>query len=141
MNEKSYGEVLSHFKEMKNIEKVVSLIGDKNLINALLAWKSVTITYKETGLFCDSPSENEQWEWLWKNVKFDLQKFTIVAGLKVQDGTFFFERLKGLKLIYPDGTIDPFASQYLTSVIVKTLGLKNSDKPDKPDKKESVSKN
>lgn len=123
-NEVSYGELLRFFKEKKSPEKVVALMNDKDLVNALLAWRSVIVTFKDQNLMCDTSvykEENQQWEWLWANVSFDMQKFGIVADLRVQSVSNYFERLKGLRLIFPDGSTDIYANQYLGSLIMKTL--------------------
>lgn len=120
----SYGEAINHFKKTSTPDKVVPLLKDKSLIDALLAWKSVIISYKQSGLSYQEPDSNRLWQLLWENVSFDMDNYGTIAGLKVQDVRYFFERLKGLKLIYPDGTIDLFAGQYINSIIMKELGIK-----------------
>lgn len=121
----TYGETLNYFKKTSTPEKVVALMGNDKLIDALLAWKSTVITYKNgLAIECPFKEENERWYWLWENISFDMKSFGIVADLKVQEVNLFFERLRGLKLIYPDGTIDLFASQYLNTIIVKAIGKK-----------------
>lgn len=121
----SYGDAVNRFKKSSSPSKVVPLLSEKNLVNALLAWQSVVVSYKQSGIMYDeSGNENRLWESLWENASFDIQKFGIVAGLKTQDSQYFFQRLKGLKLIYPDGSIDLFASQYLNAIIIKELGIK-----------------
>jgi len=126
-----YGSTLAFFKKESTPEKVVVLMDEPYLRAAVIAWKSVTISYSDDLEICESRDGNAQWNWLWSKVSFDKTRYQIVAGLKSQEVDNVFERLKGLKLIYPDGTIDLFAQQYLNSIIMKTIGTK------KPEQKKS----
>jgi hypothetical protein len=116
----TFGEILKYFKESESPETIIPLIDSGELRNALIAWKSVLITY-ESNKDCNSNIEQEQWEWLWDNVKFDMQKFGIVSGCKPQNIRNVFDRLKGLRLIYPDGTINVLATSYLQSIIISKI--------------------
>lgn len=122
MNE--FSETLEYFKKISKPEKVVPLIGDRKLVRAVLAWKAVIINYKTDDDYCESKDDNRRWEWLWSRIEFDKSKFQAVSGLKVQEAEQFFEQIRGLKLIYPDGSIDLYATQYLNSIIMDTLKLK-----------------
>jgi hypothetical protein len=122
--ENSFIDICQYFKNTSTPEKVVALMGDKKLIASVLAWKSVVIT-KNDDEKCEFEGDNERWDWLWKRINWDRDKYHLVTGLKVQDVGTCFERLKGLKLIYPDGTIDKFATQYLNSIIMRALKTKS----------------
>jgi len=58
---------------------------------------------------------------MWSRINYDSNGFGLVAGVKAQDTTILLQRLIGLRLIYPDGTINKFASQYLQSLIMSKL--------------------
>jgi len=119
--ENSFIDICQYFKNTSTPEKVVALMGNKELIAAILAWKSVVIKRKDNDDKCVFSGDNERWNWLWEMIDWDRQKYMLVSGLRVQDVGTEFERLKGLKLIYPDGTIDKFATQYLNSIIMRAL--------------------
>lgn len=124
--ENNFIGICQYFKNISTPEKVVALMNDKKLIAAILAWKSVIIKRKsDEEDNCCLTEDNERWDWLWDMVEWDNQKYLLVSGLKVQDVETSFERLKGLKLIYPDGTVDKFATQYLNSIIMKALKTKS----------------
>lgn len=116
-------QIVSYFKNASTPERVVSLIGNKKLISALLAWKSVIIKRTSNNI-CDLSDDNERWNWLWEQINWDRDAYLKVTGLKLQEISSYFEQLKGLKLIYPDGTIDKFAIQYLNSIIMNMLKKK-----------------
>jgi hypothetical protein len=137
----SFGEVLAHFKKTEDAENLVTLIEDEELRNAIVAWKSVAIQYVTPVRNCPFDDESRQWSWLWEQVNFDRSCFGVVAGIRAQDVGMILTRLTGLRLIYPDGTINTLARQYLTSIIMSKLRQieprgKRVPVPSHPDKKE-----
>ena len=76
--------------------------------------------------------DTARWEWLWKNVDFDMTMFATVAGVKAQDASSLFFRLKGLRLIYPDGTINVLAKQYLQAQIMTKIRSATKTSREKP---------
>jgi hypothetical protein len=85
-----------------------------------VAWKSVEIKYKSKG-DCDLMNEASKWNWLWDQVEFNSSDFGVVAGIRQQDVGRMVQRLIGLRLIYPDGTISKFAKQYLQMTILSKI--------------------
>ena len=114
-------EILNSFKKATSSDKVISVMGSKDLTDLILAWKSVGIKYLEQEA-CTFTTDYDRWNWLWTRIKFDKDELKIVSGLNIQDFDKVFTRAKALKLIYPDGTVDMYVSQYFSSVIIKTLG-------------------
>jgi hypothetical protein len=116
----TFGEILKHFKEVEAPENIVPLVEGEELRNGVVAWKSVVVSYSDNEP-CEVEDEAAQWEWLWSKVKFDLRSFAVVAGVPPQNGGNLYQRLKGLRLIYPDGTIHNFAAKYLQAIIMAKL--------------------
>jgi len=52
-----------------------------------------------------------------------------VAGCKNQDAPGMLTRLRGLRLIYPDGSINNFAKQYLGAQIIFRIQGKKKPAP------------
>ena len=117
----SFGEVLAHFKKSEEPENIVPLIEDAALRNGLVAWKSVTIKNKPAE-DCKFKDETSKWNWLWSRVEYDPKHFGVVAGCKAQEAVNLLTRLIGLRLIYPDGTVNNYAKQYLQSIIMAKVG-------------------
>ena len=126
----SFGELLAEFKESEAPENIVALVDSANLRNALVAWKSVTVIYNKAE-DCGYKDETSQWNWLWQQITYDQSTFGTVAGLKAQETGSVLTRLIGLRLIYPDGTINELATQYLQSVIIAKLPKPKKAKPPK----------
>jgi hypothetical protein len=116
----SFGEILAEFKNSEEPDNIVSIIGDNELQNGIVAWKSVRIHFKPL-TDCDKKDQVEKWEWLWDQVEYDVSGFGVVAGVKPFDAGRLIQRLIGLRLIYPDGSVCRFAKQYLQSVIIAKI--------------------
>lgn len=119
----TFGDLLKKFKEGETADSIVPLVEDVDLRNGVVAWKSVIVRNKGMAE-CEENSEAAQWEWLWKQVDFDLDNFSTVAGVAKQKVTPLFMRMKGLRLIYPDGTVNSYAMKYLQSIILAKLPKK-----------------
>jgi hypothetical protein len=125
----SFGEVLSYFKKSESPENIFPLLNDVALCNALIAWKSVTVEFTSSEE-CPYDDDKQRWEWMWGNVKFDVATYGVVAGCKAQDAAMMINRLKGLHLIFPDGTISNYAKTYLSQLILqKAQGKGRKEKP------------
>lgn len=116
----SFGEELAAFKRDEEAENIVAIIEDEELQNGMIAWKSVQITYRQAS-DCPEKDTNARWNWLWNQIDYDSQGFGVVAGAKAQDVGRLIARLKGLRLIYPDGTINTLARQYLQAIIMAKI--------------------
>jgi len=127
----TWEETLDEFKQDEAAESIVPLIEDERLRNAVVAWKSVTISRtKQDG--CEHEGEVARWNWLWTQVEYDRETFGTVAGLKPQDVNPVMTRLIGLRMIYPDGNINNFAKQFLQAIIMQRLqGKKGPGRPKK----------
>lgn len=133
----NFGEILAEFKKLANneAENIFPIMDDDTLTNGLIAWKSVKIKFKPLA-DCNKKEDSEKWEWLWDNIEFDMGSFGIVAGVKTQDAFGLFTRLKGFRLIYPDGTINLLAKQFLQAKILSQIKPRKAEKPIPEAKKE-----
>ena len=127
----SFGEILSDFKGDEEAENIVAIMGDDDLQNGMIAWKSVRIRYK-AATECLDKDPVAKWNWLWDQIEYDSNMFGVVAGAKAQDVGKLVERLSGLRLIYPDGTINNLAKQYLQTLIFQKIKSVRKQKDDKP---------
>jgi hypothetical protein len=117
-----FEDVLMRFKSEETAENIVPLLDDSALRNAVVAWKSVQLSVLNDGEeIGEDASSSEMWEWMWSKVNFGVQEFGVVAGCKGQDAHNLFVRLKGLRLIYPDGDINDYAAKYLQAIILSKL--------------------
>lgn len=127
----TFGEVLKEFKDAEEAENLVAILDDKDLQLGMMAWKNTKITY-HTSQNCQSKDPIDRWEWLWSRIEFNEGDVGRVAGIKGQNASHLIYRLKGLRLIYPDGTISRFASQYLNALIMAKLKQVTPRSPGRP---------
>jgi hypothetical protein len=114
-------ETLNEFKSQKaSIQKLISLKSDNKLIQGIVAWQNTPVSY-DTKEYTYDDSTNSKWKWLWECCIFDKQQWGVMSGIKVQEIEPLFNRLVGLKLIYPDGTIDDYTSMYIGSLVKKMI--------------------
>jgi len=126
-------ELIAQFKKTESAENIVPLVESEELRNGVVAWKSVVVRFEEESEeLRDGASSAEQWEWMWSHVSFDMPAFSVVAGVQQQHASRLFGRLKGLRLIYPDGEINTFAAKYLQAIIMAKLPKPPKAKPPTP---------
>ena len=130
----SFGEILQGFKDNEEAENLVPLIEDQALRNGMVAWKSVTIRFKEGIKDCPHTDETSRWNWMWKQIEYDSDTFAAVSGVKAQNVNGLITRLIGLRLIYPDGTTNLLARKYLQAMIMEKI---NKRRPGRPRKSEA----
>jgi len=127
----SFGEVIAEFKKNEEAENIVAIIEDNDLQNGMIAWKSVRIKYR-AATDCKDKDPVSRWYWLWDQIEYNANEFGVVAGSKAQNVGALITRLKGLRLIYPDGTVHNLASQYLQSIIFVKLSVGRKNRVEKP---------
>jgi len=103
-----------------NVEKLISIKGDEKALSAIVAWTNTPITRKEEGQ-PENDSEIALLSWLWDCIEYDEEHWRTMAGLKVQEATTVFQKLKGLRLIYPDGSAEDYATLYIRSIMNKAI--------------------
>lgn len=130
-----FDELVVAFKnqEPEYAECVLTIIDDPIIRNGVLAWQSMVIDY-DSSLKCPEQDSKRQWEWLWKNIRFDPKIFATIIKIKEYDAMALITRLKSYRLIYPDGTSNNIARAYMRQIISSKLPKKKEDK--KLDKKE-----
>lgn len=122
--------ILDEFKNNESPENIVPLIEDVSLRNGLVSWKSIVIENLGDEE-CPYNDEVSKWKWLWTRIKYDVGNFGVVAGCKPQESIILLQRLIGLRLIYPDGTLNKYATQYLQSMIMAKIQGGSRGRPKK----------
>jgi len=126
----SFGDILQRFKDSEDPENLVPLMEDQTLRNGLVAWKSVSIKYKPAEE-CSFQDETSRWNWLWTQIEYDSNTFAAVSGTKAQNVQTLITRLIGLRLIYPDGTVNMLARKYLQAMIMEKINKRRPGRPKK----------
>jgi hypothetical protein len=126
----SFGELLEAFKKEEGdfAECIMPVIDDADIRNGVLAWQSMLIDY-DVDSKCPHQDSKRQWEWMWNNIQYDVNLFSVIAKIEVFEANKLVNRLRAYRLIYPDGTSNNIARAYLRQVVSGKL-------PKKPKKEE-----
>jgi hypothetical protein len=112
----TFAELLSTFKSMESeyLENIIVVTEDPGLRNGLLAWNSMEVQFSPE-IECPAVivDEKKQWSWLWSAIKYDHKKFAMLANVKEYEATALLERLKSLRMVYPDGTANNTTRKFL----------------------------
>jgi hypothetical protein len=88
----------------------------------IVAWPKIKITVMPStkGIPED---ESERWEWLWKQIKYDVDGLATISGISKSLIEINLQTLKGNRVIYPDGTVSSFATKILRQMMKSSLNL------------------
>ena len=112
----TFEDLVSTFKSMESefLENIIVLAEDATLRNGLLAWNSMEVMCNPI-IECPAEivDEKRQWSWLWSVIQYDHKQFSVLANVKEYEATALLERLKSLRMVYPDGTANTTARKFL----------------------------
>ena len=126
MSENLFVEKLSLFKQNEKPETVLVIADNQELIKVIVGWSILDVkpTDKMTKLMGDS--ENEVWDWLWKNTGFSLTELKAKTGVPYSESVLEqkMKLLIGNRILYPDGTINSYIQRYLRGEVAKLFEAK-----------------
>ena len=127
MNDKCY-DILEKYKlsESEYMDNLIFLLDEKDKVicNAVVAWKNIKVTLVDE----TNTKEQDDWEYLWEHCRYDLKQFMDLTSLDRGDAIGIINKLKGLKLIYPDGSINTNANKLVRSITKKRLEKQTGQK-------------
>jgi hypothetical protein len=125
-------ELLKGFKDQESErgEVVHPLVRDPILRNLVVIWPMLPIEFTPPSGVAPE-DDRARWFWLWEGVKYDAEQLSEALRLdKIKLGKIV-ERAKMFRLIYPDGTTNRLATQYVRGDIAKSLQRKSGPKSSK----------
>lgn len=132
MAKSKWSETLNGFKHDARPDVVLMVAGQSELMRIALAWKQTRVTRARRVTRLRGSSEADAWSWLWENTRYDR-----VALLgRIPNATARTERnlnaLIASRVLYPDGTINPFVERYLKERVVRlfapSLRMRRADR-------------
>ena len=121
--------ILQRFKNVEDAhpERVHPLITDEALRNLVVAWVTTPITFTNpTGKTPED--ENSQWQWLWELCDYDRDYLAYCVKTQETKLGRLLDRAKAFRLIYPDGSANKIAIQFVRNEIAKTMQSKTRAK-------------
>jgi hypothetical protein len=111
----NFDELLQQYKGNPRRESTALLLEDARLLRYCVVFKQV----KPKRLY-DFPIERT-WEALWDCVQVDTERLAILADDVPAVALRNLERIKGLRLVYPDGTVQPMVDKVIVKKITDAL--------------------
>jgi hypothetical protein len=108
-------EVIAQWRGQETKETASLVVEDKALQKLLAAWPMVPLVVEGHPVFAEEATGC--WDALWEGVTIDLAAVSALSGLQQGPATVAFQRAKGLRLIYPDGTIHAMSKLVLQARI------------------------
>lgn len=108
-------ELLEQYKANPRRESAAMLLSDPTLLDYCVIWKQVGIRR-----LSDYPRE-ASWDALWDCVFVNVEKIALLADHEEVKARKTVERLKGLRLVYPDGTVMALADKAIAKKITDGL--------------------
>ena len=121
MIDKSYSETLDRFKQNEKPEVVLILAENPDLIKIVVAWTNLEVRRIDGIKECTGELETEAWDWLWKNVVYDLKVLRETIGKSISETVLEtkMKRLISNRVVFPDGTVNSYVQRYLREQVVK----------------------
>lgn len=111
----SFDELLEQYKAAPRRESAALLLTDPVLLKYCVIFKQVTVER-----LSDEPAA-ATWGALWDCVALDLDQIALLADDELVKARKSVERLKGLRLVYPDGTLQELVNKVITKKVMDAL--------------------
>jgi hypothetical protein len=121
VSETLYTEKLNWFKQNEKPEAVLMIANNPELIKIIVAWTNLKVKTADKVPELIGESENEVWDWIWRNSIFSLTELKTNTGVPYSESVLEqkMKPLVGNRILYPDGTVNSFVQRYLRSEIAK----------------------
>ena len=83
MNNNLFIEKLNRFKQNEKPETVLVIADNHELIKVIVAWSNLEAKPVDKMTKLTGDSENEVWDWLWKNTGFSLTELKVKTAFLI----------------------------------------------------------
>ncbi len=127
MSEDIYAEKLAWFKQNEKPEVVLLIADNPELTRIVLAWTNLEVRRAEKPTALTDESEDEVWEWLWKNASYSRTALIEKIGVSLSESGLEgrMKPLIGNRILYSDGTVNSFVQRYLRDQMLKLFDTKS----------------
>lgn len=112
--------LLQQYKDNPRRESALVLLADMQLLSYAVIFKQCPPERVQVDGMETEPAE-ASWTELWKCVKVDYAAIAMLADDELVKAKKMIERLKGLRMIYPDGTLPDLVTKIITKRIMDAV--------------------
>lgn len=117
----NFDELLEQYKANPRRESALMLVSDERLLSYAVIFKQCPpVRRLVEGVEAEPVEAN--WGALWDCVTVDCAALAMLADDELVKARKMVERLKGLRLVYPDGSLQELATKIITQRIKGALG-------------------
>lgn len=128
--------ILHYYKKLDEQDDGASatfcLLSDTEAKLVLMAWKGYPVPWKAPTGDAPDTQDSRAWDWLWKGCRPDFDVLAARANVLPSVIRGKFDLLRGNRLIYPDGTINPWADRILRAEIAQRYPTRRPAAPKPP---------
>lgn len=122
-NTYTFEDILGLFREQEEPEQVIVLTDDSRLQKLIATWPMVVLETREPDRVQPANgSVATTWSWLWSHREVDIEDLARKLGESPTRLRQTLDVARGNRLVYPDGTTNQYAVQYLRARIARELG-------------------
>ena len=127
MDKDIYAEKLAWFKQNERPEVMLLVADNPERIKIVVAWTNLNVGLAKKLTELKGESENEVWEWLWKNAKYSQRELVEKISIPLSESGLAkkMRPLIGNRILYPDGTVNSFVQRYLREQVVRLFEAKS----------------
>lgn len=111
----TFEELLDVYKANPRRESAALLLTDPTLLKYCVIWKQVAVERVS-----DEAAE-QSWPALWACVRVDVATIALLADDELVKARKTVERLKGLRLVYPDGQVQELVNKVIAKKVMDSL--------------------
>lgn len=116
----NFDELLEQYKANPKRESAMLLLTDERLLSYAVIFKQCPPERIIDFGAAREPLE-ASWSALWECVRIDYEAIAMLADDELVKARKMVERLKGMRLVYPDGTLQELATKIITKRIMGAL--------------------
>lgn len=125
MNRPTITEALARFIALEDAtkERVYVVCENRRALKVLAAWSSTVVHLRNAPRKLPE-DDNAAWEKLWQAATVSYDNLATMTALSEEAVKEEIDRLRLLRLVYPDGTINKWAKDAVTRKLFEAIGVK-----------------
>lgn len=117
----TWNELLKKWKTDETSESVIALTDIAQMKIVLWAFSMIEVEWLPPSVVPEGLSDNKLWNIAWDYVKFNEMELATIANVRAQAAREYMDRLKLVRLAYPDGTINGQARIYIRAYMARKI--------------------
>lgn len=115
----SWQRLLAQWKKSENHDPIIALTDVAQMKFVIWAFAHVEVEWRPPPEDVPDVDDIRIWREAWKYVDYDIYEVSVVANVPLRTVEGLMQRAIAVRLVYPDGTLNKYAAQYMRRYIAK----------------------